>query len=64
MTDSISITGVHLKRIGEHVIVSVEIGGRWVDVIKEHHDSNFSHIVESLGIRRAYGDVLAVECTP
>ncbi len=52
-SDAVPVTGVHLKRIGEYVIVAVEVDGRWVDVIKEFHDGNFSHIVEPLGIKYA-----------
>lgn len=49
----VEVSGVHLFRTGEHVAVSVEIDGRWVEVIRELHDAAFSHIVEPNGIRRA-----------
>lgn len=52
MQDPVTISGVHLKRIGDYAIVAVEVDGQWVDVIKEFHDGNFSHIVEPNGIRR------------
>lgn len=51
LDDSVAITGVWLKRLGDYNIVSVEIGGRWVDVIREHWDGSPSHIVEPAGIR-------------
>lgn len=47
---SIRITGIHLLRIGPHVIVRAEIDGHWVDVIQETLDSQFSHIVEPAGM--------------
>jgi hypothetical protein len=51
--DAITITGIHLMRHSEHVCVSVEIGGKWVEVIRERHDGSFSHIVEPSGMRKA-----------
>lgn len=41
---------IHLNRSGNHVTVSVEIEGKWFVVIREAWDSNFSHIVEPVGI--------------
>lgn len=49
------ITGAHLKRIGENAVVSLEMNGRWVDVIAERFDGCFSHIIESCGIRKCFG---------
>ena len=51
--DSIAVQGIHLFRLGEHVIVSVEVDGKWVEVIRERRDGSFSHIVEPGGIREA-----------
>jgi len=45
------VTAVHLVRIGDHVIVNVEVGGQWVEIIREHHEGSFSHICEAGGIR-------------
>jgi hypothetical protein len=53
MQEPVSVQGIHLFRNGDHVVVSVEIEGRWVEVIREWHDGAFSHIVEPNGIRRA-----------
>jgi hypothetical protein len=50
---NILIGAIHLRREGESVIVSVEYAGRSFEVIREHYDSNFSHIVEALGIAAA-----------
>lgn len=44
---------IHLYRNGDYAIVAVEIDGRWIEVIREFIDSNFSHIVEPEGIARA-----------
>lgn len=48
-----TITGIHLMRVGDYVIVKAEIDGRWCEVIRERHDGSFSHIVEPSGIREA-----------
>lgn len=55
---TIEIQGIHLHRRGGEsgpakVVVSVQILGRWVDVIEEPVDGNFSHIVEPSGIYAA-----------
>lgn len=55
---AIAVSGIWLRRDGGEnevgrVIVSVDINGRWVDVISEVADGAFSHIVEPLGIRGA-----------
>jgi hypothetical protein len=47
----VAVTGIHLLRIGDSVIVRVEIDGKWVEVIREQVDGLFSHIVEPSGIR-------------
>jgi hypothetical protein len=49
--EPVAVTGVHLKRIGDHAVVSVEIDGKWVDIIKEHVNGPFSHFCEPSGIR-------------
>lgn len=51
--EPIAVMGIHLFRIGEHVVVSAEIDGKWVEVIRERHDGAFSHIVEPSGMRSA-----------
>lgn len=52
----VPVTGIHLVRLGDYVVVRAEIDGEWVDVIREHHDGSFSHIVEPLGMRRRQAD--------
>lgn len=51
MADTVQVSGVHLKRIGDKAIVAVEVDGRWVDIIEEYYDGSFSHICEPGGIR-------------
>jgi hypothetical protein len=51
---AVPVTGIHLFRTGEHVVVSVEIGGTWIEVIRERHDGAFSHIIEPAGMYAAY----------
>jgi hypothetical protein len=53
MKDSVSVQGVMLRRSGSDAIVEVEIEGKWVEVIREQADANYSHIVEPHGIRNA-----------
>jgi hypothetical protein len=49
----IEVSGIWLAREGEYIIVRAEVDGVWVEVIREHHDGPFSHIVEDNGIRAA-----------
>ena len=43
---------IWLKREGDFAIVLVQKGDgkEWVEIIREHVDSNFSHIIEPIGI--------------
>ena len=44
---------IHLKRENDDTLtVSIEAGGKWVEVIREHAEGPISHIVESSGITR------------
>ena len=56
MSNPVSISGIHLVRVGDWVVVLAELDGQWVEVIREWHDSSFSHIVEPLGIRKCAND--------
>ena len=54
MKDAIEITGLMLRNEGEHVVVEIEVGGKWYQVIKEFSgtiESSFSNIIEPAGIR-------------
>lgn len=45
---------IALRRIGDYAVVEIEAKpGLWIEVIRESLDSNFSHIVEPLGIEEA-----------
>jgi len=52
--DFVPVTGVHLKKSGDYTIVCVEIGGAWIEVIRERSDGEFSHIVEPAGMYSRY----------
>lgn len=42
---------IALRRVGEYAVVEIEtLPGQWLEVIREHLDGNFSHIIEPLGI--------------
>ena len=56
---TIAISGIMLRRSGDRVIVEAEIDGRWVEVIDEFHDSNFSHIVEPAGMKAKLAALIA-----
>lgn len=51
--DAVAVSGIHLLRLGGDVVVRAEIDGKWVEVIRELHDGQFSHIVEPGGMRKA-----------
>ena len=59
MSEQISITGIHLVHEGGEddpkadAVVLVEIDGKWHEVIRENIHGNFSHIIETGGIRKA-----------
>lgn len=57
MKQSIEITGVHLKQERRDgytfAVVRVEVGGRWVEIIREMEDGPYSHICEPGGIEAA-----------
>jgi len=56
-----NITAIYLVRSGDYALVKAEIDGRWVTVIKEHLDGNFSHIVEEGGIAKVNEAVREIE---
>jgi hypothetical protein len=53
-TNYVPITAIHLCKSGEHTIVLAEIGGTWIEIIRERSDGEFSHIVESDGMYSRY----------
>lgn len=46
----ISITGLWLRREGQHAVVLAEMGGEWIEVIRDLAEGPFSHIAEPAGI--------------
>jgi hypothetical protein len=43
-----------LRRVRDRVVVEIEAEtGAWIEVISEPFDSNFSHVIESIGILEA-----------
>jgi hypothetical protein len=51
--ETIAISGVWLRRVGNRAVVAVEVNGQWRDVITEDCDAAFSHIAEISGIAKA-----------
>lgn len=50
--EPVKVKGIWLKRLGPHVIVSIETeDGREVEVIREWCDASFSHNVSEHGLR-------------
>lgn len=41
-----TVSGVHLMRVGNYTEVHVERDGEWHLIIREPYDANFSHIAE------------------
>jgi len=54
MAEDIPIMGIRLRKTGEYTVVDAEIGGDWIEVIRERSDVEFSHIVEADGMWAAY----------
>lgn len=48
------ITGIHLQGFKDRLVVSLEIGGEWVEVIKSGYDGIVSHIVEPAGVQQSF----------
>ncbi len=54
MADEVPVMGIRLRKDGEHTVVDAEIGGAWIEVIRERSDDAFCHIVEPSGIYARY----------
>lgn len=59
--ETVAVSGLWLRRMGDDVEVLVEIDGVWRLAITEPLDANFSHIAETGGLRLAPVDLLAAE---
>jgi hypothetical protein len=57
---SIAVDGIWLRREGEYAVVLAELDGKWVEVIREHVEGPFSHIVEPDGIKAKATDAPGV----
>ena len=51
LSSGVLVTGVKLHNIGNVEIVSVEVDGQWVELIRESGSGIHSHICEPAGIR-------------
>lgn len=50
----VPVMGIRLRKDGEHTVVDAEIGGAWIEVIRERTDGEFCHIVEPSWMMAAY----------
>lgn len=56
--EPMKITGVRLGRNATHAIVSVEMNGMWIELIREPLLSQFDHIVNESGIKKARSEAI------
>lgn len=52
--EMVPVEGIRLRKSGEYTVVDAEIGGTWVEVIRERSDGEFCHVVEPSGMFSAY----------
>lgn len=52
--DFVPVMGIRLRKSGEYTVVDAEIGGAWIEVIRERSDGEFCHIVEPGGMMSRY----------
>lgn len=52
--EMVPVEGIRLRKEGEYTVVDAEIGGTWVEIIRERGDGAFCHIVEPGGMFKAY----------
>lgn len=50
----VPVLGIRLRKEGVYTVVDAEIGGTWVEVIRERSDGEFCHIVEPSGMMARY----------
>jgi len=55
----VPVMGIRLRKSGEYTVVDAEIGGVWIEVIRERSDGEFCHIVEPGGVMACYYGVPA-----
>jgi vacuolar-type H+-ATPase subunit I/STV1 len=61
--DFVPVMGIRLRKDVEYTIVDAEIGGAWIEVIRERSDGEFCHIVEPDGMYSRYYSVSGIETT-
>lgn len=61
LASGVLVTGVQLHNIGNASIVSVEVDGKWVELIRESGSGAHSHICEPAGIRARMAGTEAVK---
>ena len=54
MLKSVAISGVHLLREGNYLVVRVKFGEEWIEIIREIANTQFDRKVEPSDIVRAY----------
>jgi hypothetical protein len=52
--ETVPVGGIRLRKDGEYTVVDAEIGGAWIEVIRERSDGEFCHIVEPDGMFSLY----------
>ena len=50
----VPVMGIRLRKDGYCTVVDAEIGGVWIEVIRERTDGEFCHIVEPSGMMARY----------
>lgn len=61
--EMVPVEGIRLRKEGKYTVVDAEIGGSWIEVIRELSDNEFCHIVEPSGIYSAYYAMPLAEVT-
>ena len=54
--NTVSISRIQLERISGGSVVKVEVGGRWIDVLRQQRESQSPQIVDAAGILQIQAD--------
>jgi len=54
LREAVPVMGIRLHKEGEYTVVDAEIGGTWIEVIRERSDGKFCHTVEPSGMYSRY----------
>lgn len=52
--ECVPVESIRLRKDGKHTVVDAEIGGVWIEVIRELSDGEFCHVIEPPGMFKAY----------